>query len=374
MTPPYELDRALEGFFVQRGVDAPARLEVGPLGLGVRVGGTGEQHTLPWHGARLERRAVDGAVLVHTKRGIAGSTDPEFLRAIESAVGNELAAELARLAGERSRLQIGGWFGCLVFFLLLGGIIWSVPGCLRKGVDAAVDSAPFSVDEELGGAAEGAMDVGALVEDERVVSAVEAMVDRLARAVRDVGGKPEVTWHVRVVRSEAVNAFALPGGFVTVFTGLLEAADSPEMVAGVLAHEMAHVTERHGLRRLGQSLGFFAAIQLLLGDASGLGRVAKEMLTIASVNAYSREQENEADRVGVQYLHVARIDPAALAAFFELLKREHGDTPDAVSWLSTHPQHVERIAAIGAEAARLGVVTWAPIEVDWAALQEALDE
>lgn len=372
MSAPYDLGGALDGFLVQGGVDTPAQLVVTPTGLVARVTATGREQVLPWSSARLARREADGALVVTTKRGVAGSAHPDFLRDIEAAVGNELGAEIAKLTGERTPLRVGGWFGCLVFFLLLGGLVWSVPGCIRKGVDAAVESAPFSVDEQLGGAAEGAMEVGTLVTDERVVGAVEAMVDRLARAITEVGGKPEVTWHVRVVRSEAVNAFALPGGYITVFTGLLEAAESPEMVAGVLAHEMAHVTERHGLRRLGQSLGFFAAIQLLLGDASGLGRIAKEMLTIASVNAYSREQETEADVVGVQFLHRAAIDPGALAAFFTLLKETQGDLPDSVTWLSTHPQHVERIAAIGAEAAKLGLVEWRAIEVDWAAVQEAL--
>jgi Zn-dependent protease with chaperone function len=378
VTAPYDLASALDGFLCETGEgtraerDAVARLVVAPTGLRVRSTATGAEHLLPWRGAKLQRRA-DGALLVRTKRGVAGSQDPDFLRAIEAAVGNELGDQIARLSGERTGLRASGWLGCIVFTVLTVWLVSSIPGCIRGAADSAVESAPFSVDEKLGEIAEGAMDVGELVEDERVVKALEAMVARLQRGIALVGGSPPVTWHVRIVRDETVNAFALPGGYITVFTGLLEAADTPEMVAGVLAHEMAHVTQRHGLRRVGQSLGFFAAIQLVLGDASGLGRIAKEVLTIASVNAYSREQENEADRFGVRFLHAARIDPRGLGEFFTLLKQKYGDVPGTYSWLSTHPQHTERIAAIASEAERLGLVTFEGIEVDWAALRAALE-
>jgi len=376
VTAPYDLASALDGFLVQTDGpeadrDAVARLVIAPTGLRVRVTATGAEHLLPWHGARLLRRA-DGALVVRTKRGVAGSHDPDALRAIEAAVGNELGDQIARLSGERTGLRASGWLGCVIFTVLTVALVWSIPGCVRRAADAAVESAPFSVDEKLGEVAEGAMEVGELVEDERVVKALEALVARLQRGIVDVGGAPAVTWHVRVVRDETVNAFALPGGYVTVFTGLLEAADTPEMVAGVLAHEMAHVTRRHGLRRVGQSLGFFAAIQMVLGDASGLGKIAKEVLTIASVNAYSREQENEADLFGVRYLHAARIDPRGLSEFFTLLKQEYGDVPGAYSWLSTHPQHAARIAAITGEAERLGLVTYEALEVDWPAVRAAL--
>lgn len=371
MSAPYDLASALDGFVVQGDDELVARVVVAPNGLRARVTASGAEHELPWRGAQLQRRA-DGAIVVRTKRGVVGSREPEFLRAIEAAVGNELGDQIARLSGERTGLRMSGWFGCVVFFALLVFLIASIPGCIRRGVDATVESAPFSLDETIGEAAEGAMATGSLVEDERVTKAIEALVDRLARGVDALGDKPTVTWHVRVIEDSTVNAFALPGGYITVFTGLIEAADTPDMVAGVLAHEMAHVTERHGLRRLGQSLGFFTAIQLLLGDASGLGRIAKEMLTMASVNAYSREQEAEADLVGARVMHAARIDPAALGAFFRHLQERDGDVPAALSWMSSHPQHAERIAAVAAEAARLGLITWEPIEVDWAAVKEAL--
>ena len=373
MSSQYDLASALDGFVLSAdGAERAVRIVVAPTGLRAREVQSGAEHVLPWSSAKLERRERDGALVVRTKLGAVGSAAPDFLRAIEAAVGNELGDQIARLSGERTGLRMSGWFGCLVFAALCVALVLSVPGCLRRGVDAAVEAAPFSVDEALGDAAAGALDMGPEVTDERVTAAIDAIVARLARGVEATPGKPTVTWQVRVVRNEVINAFALPGGHLTVFTGLLAAAKSPEMVAGVLAHEMAHVTERHGLRRVGQSLGFFAALQLVFGDASGLSRIAKEVLSAASVNAYSRDQEVEADIVGVRFLHAARVDPRGLGEFFRLLKEKQGDLPEALEWLSSHPQHTARVAATGAEAERLGLVTWEPLAVDWEAVQAAL--
>lgn len=362
---------SLDGFVVAGDGERAVRLSVGPDALVVREA-DGAERTLPWRGAKLARRASDGALLVQRRGLTAGSRSPEFLRVIESVAGNELGTEIARLGAEPGGGCGSGWIGCVVFFVVLGGILWSIPACIRKGVDSAVDSAPFSVDVTIGKAAEDSMAVGSLVEDEIVTGAVGAIVDRLARAAGEVRPSPEIEWSVRIVHDDTINAFALPGGYITVFSGLIEAAESPEMVAGVLAHEMAHVTERHGLRRVGRALGFFAALQLILGDATGLAGIAKEVLGIASVNAYSREQENEADVVGTRFLHRAEIDPAALGAFFALLAAESGDVPSAMAWLSTHPQLEARTRAITLESARLGPVEWRPIEVDWEAVRERL--
>lgn len=374
MTSPYHLGGSFAGFLVGRKSDTPARLVVTATALEVQPSEGGAALTLPWRSVELRRREGDGALVVRSRHGVAGSVDPELLRALESVAGNELSEQISRLSGQRTGIQASGWLGCLAFFGLTVLMLWSIPGCIRKGVDAAVETAPFSVDEQLGALAEGAMEVGAIVEDERVVGAMEVLVARLADAARASGEGPEVEWHVRVVRDATPNAFALPGGYITVFTGLIETATGPEMVAGVLAHEMAHVTERHGLRRLGQSLGFFASIQLLLGDTSGLASVVKEVLTIATVNDYSRTQETEADIVGGRLMHAADIDPTALANFFELLRQEHGDQPAAVNWLSTHPDLRRRIAAIRVLAAELGPREWEPLDLDWAAVRSGLHD
>ncbi len=92
------------------------------------------------------------------------------------------------------------------------------------------------------------------------------MVDRL----KPPCGSKDWRVEIYVVKSDEVNAFALPGGKIVVYTGLIDYADTPEQVAGVLGHEMAHATLRHGIERVAQSVGLAAAVHLLIGNAEGM--------------------------------------------------------------------------------------------------------
>jgi predicted Zn-dependent protease len=160
-----------------------------------------------------------------------------------------------------------------------------------------------------------------------------------------------------LVRDPQINAFALPGGFVGVNTGLILSAQSESELAGVLAHEIAHVTQRHIARMIAQqkqsqvfSIATLAAA-LLLSRASG--QAAEAAAAFGSAGAiqgqlnFTRANEQEADRVGLQILERAGFDPRAMATFFERLQRatrvyETG----APSYLRTHPLTYERIADI----------------------------
>ena len=149
----------------------------------------------------------------------------------------------------------------------------------------------------------------------------------------------------------SANAFALPGGYISVYTGLIEKSASYEELASVLAHEIAHVTMRHGVTRMVESVGVIAVLQLIFGDVGGLVGLAEELFTIAAINGYSRGHESEADEEGVRMMHAAGIDPSAAANFFRMLKESEpgSDMPDVLAWVSTHPEHDERIAAIEAQ-------------------------
>jgi predicted Zn-dependent protease len=182
-----------------------------------------------------------------------------------------------------------------------------------------------------------------------------------------------VKFHLQVVESDIVNAFALPGGEMIVFTGLLAKAKQPEQVAGVLAHEMAHVTLRHGLQRIGQSLGIVTVAQLLIGDVGGLVALGTQILTTAAINSYSREQETQADLEGLRMLREAGINPLALAEFFDMMQAAgDGKIPEGMVWLSTHPDHRARIQAIQDEMKKHPTPNTAPLGIDWPAVQAHL--
>jgi predicted Zn-dependent protease len=167
------------------------------------------------------------------------------------------------------------------------------------------------------------------------------------------------------IRDPAINAFALPGGFVGVHTGLINSADTESEVASVLAHEIAHVTQRHIARMLGQQqqlqMPVMAAIAaaILLGRsrpdlASGAAAAAQAGAVQAQLN-YSRDFEREADRVGLQALGAAGFDARAMAAFFEKMQRSTRISDDGTmpGYLRTHPVTTERIADAQNKAASM---------------------
>ncbi|MBI2509349.1 MAG: M48 family metallopeptidase [Betaproteobacteria bacterium] len=160
-----------------------------------------------------------------------------------------------------------------------------------------------------------------------------------------------------LIREAQINAFALPGGFVGVHTGLILTAQSESEVAGVMAHEIAHVTQRHIARMIAQQKRDQIASLAALAAAILLSRVSSQAAEAAAAFGqagvvqgqlnFSRDAEREADRVGLQILEKAGFDPRAMAVFFERLQRatrfyETG----APSYLRTHPLTYERIADI----------------------------
>jgi predicted Zn-dependent protease len=183
---------------------------------------------------------------------------------------------------------------------------------------------------------------------------------------------------VSVVENDEVNAFALPGGQIVVWTGLLREAESAEQVAGVLAHELAHVERRHGLRNVAHRAGIALGLRLLVaiflgGDLDGFTSLAADVAVIAASNDYNQDQESEADADAVVRMHAAGLDPTALAGFFRVMSREGaGELPGLAQWLSTHPDHQSRTDAIEAQARALGPVTARPLGVDLDAVKASL--
>ena len=167
------------------------------------------------------------------------------------------------------------------------------------------------------------------------------------------------------IRDHTINAFALPGGFIGVHTGLLSASESESEVASVLAHEVAHVTQRHIARMLGQQQQMQLPVLAALAAAILLGRSRPDLASGAAAAAsagaiqtqlsYSRDFEREADRIGFQSLESAGFDVHAMGSFFEKMQRGSriGDDGTVPGYLRTHPITTERIADAQNRAASL---------------------
>jgi Zn-dependent protease with chaperone function len=152
---------------------------------------------------------------------------------------------------------------------------------------------------------------------------------------------------IKVVRRTQANAFAIPGGHIYVFEGLIEKAETPDELAGVIAHEIGHVAHRDGTRAVFQAAGLSFLFGMVLGDFVGGGAVviaARQVLQ----SSYSREVEKRADRFAVELMKKTGADPHALAT---MLTRIAGANHPGMKILRDHPETADRVAAITAAAA-----------------------
>jgi predicted Zn-dependent protease len=233
---------------------------------------------------------------------------------------------------------------------VLGALLLGLPALLIWGARAAAETLamrlPPEMDARLGRPTWLAIEASA---DRCPDPALAGYVERLAVPLLAALGDTPYEFRFLVVRDEAVNAFALPGGFVVVNRGLLESAESGDEVAAVLAHELSHVTARHSTRRLASQLGVSTALSLLFGWLD----VTAPALALSQLSglAYGRSQEAEADELALSLLRRAGIAPAALGTFFARL--EGAARPPEV--LSTHPDPGDR-----AERARRAAEGFAP--------------
>jgi beta-barrel assembly-enhancing protease len=191
-----------------------------------------------------------------------------------------------------------------------------------------------------------------LVTDPEIIEYIDRIGQNLVRNSDSL-----VPFTIKVIDSDDINAFALPGGFFYVDTGLILAADDEAELAGVMAHEIAHVAACHAARQntRGKMMNLVSIPLMMLGGP--IGYAGYEALTIAmplSYMKFSRHFELEADFLGVQYMYKAGYDPQALTAFFEKIKALEKNKQNAVvKAFRTHPQTPDRIQKTQAEISTL---------------------
>lgn len=183
-----------------------------------------------------------------------------------------------------------------------------------------------------------------LIRDPALVASLDRIGQALARRADPTGR----TYTFYLVDSPEVNAFAIPGGHIFVNRGLIETADQASEFAGVLGHEIAHVTERHGIEQMEKRRGAGALVTLVyvvLGrEPSAVEQVAIEAGGAAVFARYGREAEREADERAVQTLPAAGYDPEGVATFFEEMLRQQQREPGLLdSWFASHPTSQERV-------------------------------
>jgi predicted Zn-dependent protease len=212
----------------------------------------------------------------------------------------------------------------------------------------------YSIEREIAMGKQMADDVerGARIVDDPVIS---EYVNRVGQnLVRNSDAK--VPFTIKVIDSDEVNAFALPGGFFFVHTGLILQADNEAELAGVMAHEIAHVAARHGTRQAtrGQIFNFGTLPLIFMGGWTGYAiRQAAGLAIPLGFLGFSRGMEAEADLLGLQYTYKAGYDPTAFVDFFEKVQTLEKKKPGTIAKIfSTHPMTNDRVRAAQKEIQR----------------------
>jgi Zn-dependent protease with chaperone function len=196
-----------------------------------------------------------------------------------------------------------------------------------------------------------------LVNDPQVVRYINDLGHRLASLAPN--NSSDYVWQFKVINSSDINAFALPGGFIYVNRGAIEAAEDEAQVAGVMAHESGHVVLRHGTHQATEVILAQAPLAILgglLGESSSLSAQLAQMGISFGVKSLmlknSRSMESQADEVGTYILYHAGYDPHAMAQFFEIIQKKYPQR--TIQFFSDHPVPENRIKAVDEEIPLLG--------------------
>lgn len=173
---------------------------------------------------------------------------------------------------------------------------------------------------------------------------VNERVERILERIVAVCDRKDLVYFIKVLDDDPVNAVSLPGGYIYVFRGLIERVENDDQLAGVIAHEVGHITARHGVKRMQNA---YAALLLQIAAAqtnSGVAGGANLALTSLFLE-HSQQDEFEADRLSVKYLKKAGYDPRGIVAFLEKLKADKEKEPlKQYSYWRTHPYLSKRIS------------------------------
>jgi predicted Zn-dependent protease len=267
--------------------------------------------------------------------------DPTFHTAMDAAHAHFAGGFLRAFRRTARRIGIGGWLATAAVVL---------PSCYFAYSSLMPRLHVFvSVDQE---AALGEAAYEMLTASHKPLEDAElaGVISRMVQELRD----PTSDYDLRVVLldDDEVNAYALPGGRIVIYTGLLKKAPSADALAGVLAHEISHVEGRHSLKHILRALGLTQFAFSAVGGSLDGFEVAEMIVELSSgliVLKNSREHERHADMMAIDKLRAAGRSACGLIEIFDIFRKGGGDLPKVMRWMSTHPlseARIERVRAL----------------------------
>jgi len=265
-------------------------------------------------------------------------SDTAFLHALQFMA----AASSRKFHNPSARKRRSGWIiigSIAVGVGLAAAYLWGIPA----GANLLANHIPPAWEATLGKEVVKQLTVG---EDVCTEPPLQQSIDQIIQALNSAAPKHPYIFHVFIVKGKTINALAAPGGYLIIFTGLLEQTKSAEELAGVLAHEMQHVLQKHATRGILQNLSITALATMIVVDPGVISDVVRTMGSLR----YSRIQEEEADQMGMDLIIKSRINPYGMVAFFDILNKKHGNEPDLFKYVSTHPLMTDRMQKLKARA------------------------
>lgn len=276
-------------------------------------------------------------------------SDRELLKDEHLHAHDHLSAVLQKA---RNKHRLGwAWIAAACF------VVIAIPGFILLRMDVlsgvVAEQIPASWEEELGRSTIAQYRLGnRVIENEAADQYLQALIQPLIEQIPN----SRYEYDFYIVDDSSLNAFALPGGEIVIHSGLILKADASEELQGVLAHEIIHVEEQHGIRNVIGSAGLYLIVSAILGDVNGVLALVGGAAPLLLNQRYSRGFESESDEKGFQLLQDANINPVGLVSFFEkmvakeqesLENIESEDTrevlKDALQFISTHPATDKRI-------------------------------
>lgn len=297
----------------------------------------------------------------------------EILNSIKNQSGGASNVILSAVNKNKSkRFFSSGKFLLALLFLFIVGSSLALYFQIGKIKKAVAKTVPVNIEKSIGeNVFKSSVDHSKLIDVPEVKNALTVIFDRFKVGLKD----QPYEFNFYVIKNDELNAFALPGGYVVIHTGLILEAESPEELAGVIAHEICHVTERHAIERIISSLGIITVCQVFLGDVSGVAAIIVQGAQLISMMQFNQSQETEADVKGYELMKKAKISHLGFIDFFKRAQKKRAEMPEEIkatmSLISTHPPDENRIKKIMSLAVS---DPYQPekLDIPWEALKEAL--
>ncbi len=229
----------------------------------------------------------------------------------------------------------------LFIILTVSAIVSIISGCATNPVtgeeEFMIFGPDYSQDVALGSEASEQVpeQLGPVGENQQVQNYINSVGQRIAR----ISHAPDLPFEYKVITNDTTNAFALPGGYIYITTGMLHKLNSEAQLAAILAHETVHVTARHAAAQMSKDALIGAGISVLSSQSSSAAQIARVVAGLEGLK-YSRQHETEADEYGLDYMVLAGYNPYAMVETMQTLEAESTTRP--IEFLSTHPSPYNR--------------------------------